>query len=57
MHLVDILLLALVAALVVAAVCAMRRRKKRGKHLSCGGDCTHCAMQCNHRESDASDSN
>lgn len=56
MRLRDILLLILIAVLVVAAVCAMRRRKKRGKHISCGGDCTHCAMQCSRRESDVSDS-
>lgn len=50
MRLLDILLLALVAALVIAAVCAMRRRKKQGKHISCGGDCSHCAMGCAKKE-------
>ncbi|MDD6107454.1 MAG: FeoB-associated Cys-rich membrane protein [Oscillospiraceae bacterium] len=55
MRLVDILLLALVTALVLAAVCAMRRRKKRGRHISCGGDCTHCAMGCAQKERQQSD--
>lgn len=50
MRLLDILLLAFVAALVIAAFCAMRRRKKQGKHISCGGDCSHCAMGCAKKE-------
>lgn len=50
MRLLDILLLALVAALAVVAVCCMHRRKKRGKHISCGGDCSHCAVGCNQKQ-------
>ena len=26
--------------------------KKKGKSLSCGGDCSHCLANCNHRTSD-----
>lgn len=55
MRLADILLLALVAGLVIAAVCAMRQRKKRGKHISCGGDCSHCAMGCGRKQENGID--
>lgn len=50
MRLLDILLLALVATMAVVAVYAMYRRKKSGKHVSCGGDCSHCAMGCAKQE-------
>lgn len=46
MHLPDYLILAAVAGLVAAAVWGMRRRRKRGKRITCGGDCTRCAVGC-----------
>ena len=49
MKLVDILLLLGILAAVGLAFYLMHRAKKQGKHLGCGGDCSHCAKGCGMR--------
>ena len=43
MNIRDIIIIAIVLILVIIAIFIMIKRKKSGKYLSCGGDCSHCA--------------
>lgn len=43
MDIKDIAILALVALWVAAAAVYAVRQKRKGKSLSCGGDCSKCA--------------
>lgn len=46
---VDILLIVLIAAAVAAAVVSMIRMKRKGKSVSCGGDCSRCSGGCHNK--------
>ncbi len=43
MNLGDIIVIAILAVWVVISAVYMVRRKKKGKSISCGGDCANCA--------------
>ncbi|MBR3517066.1 MAG: FeoB-associated Cys-rich membrane protein [Lachnospiraceae bacterium] len=34
---------------VLGAVMGIIKSIKKGKSISCGADCAHCAMECHHR--------
>ena len=51
MSLLDILLLALIAAAVGLALRSIRAARRKGKGcLGCGGQCAGCAAPCSKRE-------
>ena len=46
----DIIIILIVAVWVTASVIYMVRRKKQGKNISCGGDCSSCSGCCKFKE-------
>ena len=38
------IVIAIVAAAAAAALYSIYKQKKAGKSVSCGGDCSHCAL-------------
>lgn len=42
----DLVILTVVGLWVLYALLDLLRRKKQGKSLSCGGDCSRCAASC-----------
>ena len=53
MKITDWVILAIILILVILAFLRMRRRKKSGKCIGCGGDCSACIYHnsCTRRES------
>ncbi|MCR4840729.1 MAG: FeoB-associated Cys-rich membrane protein [Lachnospiraceae bacterium] len=45
----DILIGCIILAAAAASVKCMINRKKKGKMLSCGGDCSRCLSACGER--------
>ncbi|MDD6275400.1 MAG: FeoB-associated Cys-rich membrane protein [Clostridia bacterium] len=43
--------LIILAVWLVAAVIWIYRQKKKGKSVSCGGDCSKCSAECNSKKS------
>ncbi len=43
MDISDFIVIALLAVWVIIAAVYMVRRKKKGKSITCGGDCANCA--------------
>lgn len=43
----TVIVLLILAAWLVAALVWIYRSKKKGKSISCGGDCSKCAAKCN----------
>ena len=37
---------------VLGAVMGIIKSVKKGKSISCGADCAHCAMECHHRDTE-----
>lgn len=42
----TVFVLGIVLGIVCLAVQSMRKDKKNGKSLQCGGDCKHCGGHC-----------
>lgn len=43
---ISIVLIAIIAAIIISMI----RDKKKGKSVSCGGDCSSCRAGCMHKD-------
>ena len=55
MHMIDILILGVLFVWLALSICYMHRRRKSGKCIGCGGDCSACRAACKGRSRSQSD--
>lgn len=46
MNILDIIIIAVLFFWAIASIIYMIKRKKSGKNITCGGDCSKCAGSC-----------
>ena len=49
MHMIDILILGVLFVWLALSIRHMHRRRKSGKCIGCGGDCSACGAACKGR--------